>query len=350
MYQLTVSNSVDPKAWNHALKALQGCPFHTYEWSQYSAENRGRPVVYFTLTDDGGNSVALAHGQVNNRLSRGRKIFRSLDFGSFPAYKNAESLNVIIQHVQTYASENGFMSIDWTSFGTPDACKACNVLSENGKKRWEFIVDLEGTEEELRKRLHGKKRNLIKKAEKSGLRIERAQSNEQVLRYRDLALKTWQRKTKQGIRFPMPPDESQFILMKRHLIDPGIGRMYLAYDDTEAVAGAFFAGFADTAYYVLSAAGETGLKKSAPDLLIWTAMRDYQGDGVGRLNLGGVSEDEVPENGLEKSGLYHFKIRFAAQVIPCFNSKNTLKPKQYRFWQLVNAVKPKLRSVLPWKR
>lgn len=350
MYQLTVSHSVEPEKWNHALKDLQGCPFHTYEWSRYSGENRGRPVVYFTLTDEGGNIAALAHGQVSSRLSGNRKNFRSLGFGSFPAFKDAESLNGIIQHVRNYASGDGFMSIDWTSFGTPDACKSCNVLSENGKKRWEFIVDLEGTEEDLRKRLHGKKRNLIKKAEKSGLRIERAQSRDQVLGYRDLALKTWQRKTEQGISFPMPPGENQFMLMKRHLIEPGIGRMYLAYDDTDAVAGAFFAGFADTAYYVLSAAGETGLKKSAPDLLIWTAMRDYQGDGVSRFNLGGVSEDEVPENELEKSGLYHFKIRFAAQVKPCFNSKSILKPKQYQFWRLFDAVKPKLRSVLPWKR
>lgn len=348
MYHLTASHSVEPDNWDQALHRLNGCPFHSYKWSRYSGENRDRPIIYFTLTDSKGTMLALAHGQVNRPMPGGHSSFQSISFGSFPAYTDAESLNAMIQKIEDYSSHKGFMSIEWRSFGTPEACSLCSVLPE-GKKRWEFIVDLEGSQEDLRKRLHGKKRNLIKKAEKSGLRVELAQSREQILSYRNLAMKTWQRKTDQGIRFPKPPREAQFKLMKKRLIDPGIGKMYLAYDGSDPVAGAFFAGFYDSAYYVLSAAIETGLKKSAPDLLIWTAMCDYQGEGVRRFNLGGVSENEVPDGSLEQSGLYHFKIRFSAQVKPCFNSSNILKPNRYRLWQLFNAAKPKLRSMLPWK-
>lgn len=344
MYRLTASSTADRASWNQALQRLHGSPFHTHEWSLYSAENKGCSTLYFQLSDSSNAIVAMAHGTVATRLSDKIPLFITLSFGSLPAYKDADALNAMIRQIQSHAGGEGYMSVEWNSFGSPGACRLCNCLPTGGNKRWEFLVDLNGSEEALWKRLHSKKRNMINKAAKSGLRIERAESAAQIRRYRELAIKTWQRKKKQGIRFPAPPAEPQFERMKRRLIDTGIGRMYLAYHGPVPAAGAFFAGFAGTAYYVLSAADETGLKKSAPDLLIWTAMGDYLRDGCRSFNLGGVSENELNNDALEQSGLYHFKIRFSAQVQQCFKAAIVLKPARHRLWQLLAAVKTTVRK------
>lgn len=345
MHTLTASTKVVPEDWNRELAGLQSCPFHSHQWSCYSAENNGQSPLYFTLRDAAGGVAALTHGLVVRRFPRRIPVFRSLSFGSLPAYSTPEALDELIGRIRDYAAGHGFMTVEWNSFGSPEACRLTQALPKTGKKRWEFLIALGDSEEALWKRLHGKKRNMIAKAKKSGLRVDRAHTLEQLRDYRQLAMQTWQRKTAMGIPFPKPPEEATLEKMRRHLIDHGLGRFYLAYDDAAAVAGAFFLEFAGTAYYVLSAAAEEGLKKSAPDLLIWNAMVDSRNSGCRTLNLGGLAESELNGLPLEQAGLYHFKERFSATIHPCFTAGIVLNPLFYRLWKSLGKIKKGYRGI-----
>jgi hypothetical protein len=339
MYQLNVSATIDRNKWNQSLNSLNANPFHTYEWSIYSSENSGYSPIYFTQSDSIGGLSAVSHGVVKSHISSKVTPFRTLRFGSLPAFTDSDALNKLVQKIHSYAAAKGFMLVDWNSFGSPAASMLCNVWPNDRKKRWEFLVELGNNEEQLWKYLHGKKRNMIKKAMKSGLHVQRVQNEDKVICYRDLAMKTWKRKQEQGIPFPVPPGRECFERIKRLLIDPGIGRMYLAYDGIEPIAGAFFVSYVGVVYYVMSAADQIGLKKSAPDLIIWTAMVDYMTEGCRSFNLGGVSEDELHGKPLERSGLYNFKVRFSAKVHPCFKASVIVNPFRHRIYRMLKRIK-----------
>ena len=228
------------------------------------------------------------------------------------------------------------------SFGTPFGTEILQELGFSVSKRWEFLIDLYMSEEDLWKKIHSKKRNLIRKGQKTGLQIEKAEHLEQVLQYRELAKETYERKTKQGIPFPEPGDESYYKLLKNKLIDIDLGRLYLAYDEKQVVAGAFFVGYNKKAYYMLSSANDIGLKKSAPDLILWTCMTDYQKEEYKEFNLGGVSESELNNQPLEKSGLYHFKKRFSAEAHPCYKGTLVLRPTTHKIYNFLKVTKSRL--------
>jgi lipid II:glycine glycyltransferase (peptidoglycan interpeptide bridge formation enzyme) len=219
------------------------------------------------------------------------------------------------------------------------------ILQELGfqvEKRWEFLVHIEGSEDELWRRVHTKKRNLIRKGRKEKLGVKRAAEFQDVMQFRALAVETYNRKTQQGVSFPQPAEDTYYRLLKERLIDAGLGRLYMAYEGDQAIGGAFFVGFNATAYYMLSSATEEGLRKAAPDLILWTAMTDFLKEGFRLFNLGGLSERELEGRPLEESGLYHFKKRFGAEVHPCYKGRLILRPTQFKLYSLLKTVKSRL--------
>ena len=120
-------------------------------------------------------------------------------------------------------------------------------------------------------------------------------------------------------------------LLKSKLIDKGIGKLYLAYNDGhKCVAGAFFGVFNKTIYYMLSSSSNDGLKLAAPDAILWRAIKDHLSKGYTMFNFGGISESELNGQPLEKSGLYLFKIRFGSIPQLCFHGNLILRPFSYR--------------------
>jgi len=342
MTHLEIIKDVNPTEWNDGVIRLNGCTFHTYEWSLFSSEVNQEKSIYFRLKNDG-NITAQSFALKTSRTLLKTELFKSLSFGSMPAAKNETSQRDIVEKLIQYAREDGITSISFHSFGTPYGSDILPELGFNVSKRWEFLLDLCDNEEDLWKKIHSKKRNLIKKGQKSGVVVKRCDDISEVLELRQLALATQKRKEDADIDFPVA-DESYYISIKKKLIDIGIGRLYLAYEGQRAIAGAFFVGFHDSAYYVLSSADKEGLDKAAPDLILWTCMTDYQKEGYRIFNLGGVSEHDLHGTPLEESGLYHFKKRFSADEVPCYRSELTLRPANKKLWTGLRKAKARILS------
>jgi hypothetical protein len=337
--RIEVLTQVDPVAWNAEVQKLNGCPFHTHEWSLFSASGNDAVPLYLRWLNEDGAVQAVGIGLEKKRVISGVPFYKALSLGSFPAFDDLASPPQVLDPLISCCRGNGFTSLGINSFGTPHGTE---ILHERGyavSKRWEFLVGLGKTEDELWKTVHSKKRNLIRKGQKEGIRVARAYDSEEVMRFRALAMETYARKTEQGISFPRPAEETYYRLLKERLLDTGLGRLYLAYDGNRPISGAFFVGFNGAAYYMLSSAGEEGLRKAAPDLVLWTAMTDYLKEGFSLFNLGGVSEKDLNGQPLEESGLYHFKIRFGADVYPCFKGELVLRPKQFKLYSLLRKTK-----------
>jgi hypothetical protein len=325
MTNLEIIQKVNPHEWNEEVIRLNGCSFHTYDWSLFSSESNRANPIYFRLKGDGNRIIAQSFGLITSRKVLKADIFKSLSFGSLPASEDTMSQRQMIENLIRYAKESGMSSISFHSFGTPYGTDIFPEMGFKVDKRWEFLMELCDTEDELWKKVHSKKRNLIKKGQKSGVSIKKCDGLKEVLELRNLALATQRRKEEENIPFPVAA-ESYYRLIKDKLIDKGLGRLYLAYEGERAIAGAFFAGFNNSAYYILSSADKEGLDKAAPDLILWTCMTDYQKEGYRIFNLGGVSEQDLHGTPFEESGLYHFKKRFSATEVPCCRSELILRP------------------------
>ncbi len=340
MHHLEIVRNVTSTEWNDEVIRLNGCTFHTYEWSLFSSEVNKTDPVYFRLKNDD-QVIAQSFGLKTSRTLLKKELFKSLSFGSLPAAENAASQRNMVEKLIQYAQKDSVTSISFHSFGTPYGSDILPELGFNVSKRWEFLLDLCDNEEDLWKKIHSKKRNLIKKGQKSGVVVKRCDDISEALELRQLALATQKRKEGADIDFPVA-DESYYLSIKKKLIDIGIGRLYLAYEGSRAIAGAFFVGFHDSVYYVLSSADQEGLDKAAPDLILWTCMTDYQKEGYRIFNLGGVSEHDLHGTPLEESGLYHFKKRFSANEVPCYRSELILRPANQKLWNSLRKAKARI--------
>jgi lipid II:glycine glycyltransferase (peptidoglycan interpeptide bridge formation enzyme) len=337
--KLLVSNSVDPVLWNNNVIRLGGCCFHTYEWSLFSATNNNATPLYFQYNDAADSPVSVGFGLLKQKRIAGVPFFKTLSFGSLPAHNKTDALNSIIGEIISYCRSENMASLELNSFGTPIEIEVLRESEFAVTRRWEFILDIGKNEEDLWEELHSKKRNLIRKALKEGVRVEKEFDIDAIMEFRNLAFKTWQRKKSQGIAFPEPAHEDYYRLLKKKVIDPGLGKLYLAYEGDEIIAGAFFAGYNGSAYYMLSSSSDQGLKRAAPDLILWTCITDYQKEGYRLFNLGGISEGELNDGSLEASGLYHFKKRFCAAVHPCLKGRLVLRPSYHNFLNFFQRAK-----------
>ena len=336
--KLIVSPNVNESDWDNNIIRLNGCCLHSYKWSVYSAENNSATPLYFQLKDDQNKVVAASFGLWNEKRA-GIRLHSLLSFGSMPAAINSSHRRALTAEILDYCRENKVVKLSMNSFGIPYDSEYMNDMDFITSRRWEFVLDIAHSEEELWNNFHSKKRNSIRKGEKSGIIVRRETDLDFLLHYRKLALDTYNRKTSQGIPYPKPLSESQIKRYKQRLIDTGIGRMYLAFKDEEVVAGAFFIGCHSSAYYMLSASSDLGLKSAAPDSILWTAIRDYQKAGYGIFNFGGLSESELNGKPLETSGLYQFKKRFSPEIVACFKGHIVLRPKSDTFYQTLVRIK-----------
>ena len=342
MSRLEVLTQVDSASWNAEVQRLKGCPFHSYEWSLFSTRVNKSTPLYLHWLDQDGAVRAAAIGYEKKRSVARVPFYKELSLGSFPASNGILPAAAVLNPLLSYSREHGFTYLYLNSFGTPHGTEILEEFGFEVSKRWEFLVDLKKSEEELWKTIHSKKRNLIRKGQKEGINIKSVYNLQEVMQFRALALETYNRKKDQGISFPRPSENTYYRLLKEQLIDTGLGRLYIAYDGDQPISGAFFVGFNGTAYYMLSSAGEEGLRKAAPDLVLWAAMTDYLKEGFSLFNLGGVSEKDLNGGPLEKSGLYHFKIRFGAEVYPCFKGELVLRPKQFKLYSFLKGLKSRL--------
>ena len=171
MESLHVSEIVEPLEWNENVRALDGCCFHSWEWCRYSSEkNKTRPL-FFQLYSDGSQPKAVAVGFVTVKRLAGLQIHKRLSFGSLPAAVDAGYRQAMGRKIIKYSQNHGYAILGVNSFGTPIDEPLITGRGVSCHRRYEFLVDLTLTPEELWKKIHGKKRNLIRKGKKAGLTI-----------------------------------------------------------------------------------------------------------------------------------------------------------------------------------
>lgn len=158
------------------------------------------------------------------------------------------------------------------------------------------LLDLTMTEDALRKNLDGKWRNMLSKAERSGVTSEIGSTPElmaelmgdyEVLLARigpDASLSPALLRELQSL---LPADRKMVVLAGRQA-----GRK---------LGSILISVYGDTCMYLVGAVNEDGRKLNANYHLIWSAIREMKRRGFKRFDLGGVHPEHTPP------GVLHFK-------------------------------------------
>jgi len=338
MRKLKIEQGVNKTEWNNGVISLNGCCFHSHEWSISSSERNNAKPLYLRWVDESGILQCAGFGLISGRSLAGFISNRTLSLGSFPACLNTSFLKNAIKEIIEYCAKSSITMLKINSFGTPFGTEVLQELGFSASKRWEFLIDLDMSEEELWQKINKKKGRKVRRAQKANLQVKIVDQLDQVMKFRKIALETQERKLDKDV-FLTVGDEDQYEHLKNNIIDAGIGRLYLAYDGTQPVAGIFLVCYNKQAFYMLSAANEIGLQTAATDLIIWESIKDCIKEGYKIYSLGGLSESELRGHPLEGSGLYQFKKGFSADVYPCYKGILILRPTSYKIYNFLKKVK-----------
>lgn len=202
------------------------------------------------------------------------------------------------------------------------------------------VIDLSLDEETLFSNIHSKHRNVIKKAEKEGVIIEKGVNEQLVADYHKIDIQTWERSNRNA------SGEDSIQKMIDTLKDDVI--IYMAYKDGEPQSGAIFFYNKAMCYYMHGANRNNPFTGSG-NLLQWQAIKDMKAMGVRKYSFVGcrINEDENSKY----HGIQRFKERFGGELVQGYVFKMTLNKSYYNLFKWITSCSSiiKYRKVLKQK-
>jgi lipid II:glycine glycyltransferase (peptidoglycan interpeptide bridge formation enzyme) len=162
-------------------------------------------------------------------------------------------------------------------------------------KRQTILVDLDPTEEQLRRRLHKKWRYSLKQAETANLQVreyfDTSKFHELDVLYQEMMLRK---------RFRPGSTVSEYARLQAQLPETNRLRVTTCVVDGAAVAGSACSAMGDTVIALLGSSGGVGRKLNAYYLLQWDEILWAKRAGKRVYDLNGI-------NAVTNPGVYHFK-------------------------------------------
>ena len=182
--------------------------------------------------------------------------------------------------------------------------------------------------------LHPMHRRNIKKAQKSGVRIEISANQKQLDDFYQLHMKNRRR---QGI--PVQPKKF-FNLLQNKLLNQGLGFILSAYLDDECIAAYIFLHWGETLTYKFGASNPERHNLRPNNLMMWEGIRWGCENGYCILDLGRSSISNV--------GLRRFKNMWGAEETPltyAFLPARSYSSPNERMERVMNII---IRNTPPW--
>ena len=287
-----------------ALEALHPeNPFCNQAYSR-AIEDIGSEVFSLLLTHQG----ELADG-CYGFVSRG-KLSSRMEISSAPATGEPIFWNGVLDACKI----NGITNLEVLSFGSPSVLLPRLEGEQSRAPRVEYTIDLPGRD--LLMTLSATHRQRVRKAEKTGVTIERNCGKDAVITHWALMEQSMSRRKERGEEVP----ESVQQQFHAALVERGAAELFQARLNGEAVSSGLTLKSARGAYYHSSGTTREGMQFGASHLLIHRISVFLQAEQFVSLNLGGAD----PE-----SGLADFKKHFGARAVPLqaasFDTANLLQ-------------------------
>lgn len=158
-----------------------------------------------------------------------------------------------------------------------------------------FVLDLQPSIEDLRKKLDKKWRNQLNAAERNDLQTSVGESVEEYDLFCKLFDQMWEKK-----RFETTVSTQEFRRIQEQLPTYQRMKILISRSKGEPVGGLVYSSMGDSAIYLLGATNDTGRNLKSAYLMQWSVIQSLKAAGVRYYDLGGI-------NPVANPGVYHFK-------------------------------------------
>ncbi len=327
--RITIIDPILDKRWDDFIRGHpESTIFHHSAWAHVLQERYNRSPTYYVLEGEHGEILAAApFFRIQSLLMGKRLACLPCCAYCFPLAYTPEHLSQLltVAKEEVDSGQVSYLEIrGWTGSIAPE---------ELGLKEHLYwlthVASLDNDPERLRAKLdhdahYHLKRNL-KQAERSGLTVREAQSEDDLRAFHRLTITTRRRLN----LLPWPYDFFQSI--RRHIILPGHGFLLLAELQDKVIGGCMYFCFKDTVILKFNAWDKTYSHYRPNYLITWKAMERACQEGYKRLDFG-ISN---PEN----TGLVAFKKQWL--------SAETIAP--YYYYPAIRGASSLSQSCFPYQ-
>jgi len=301
----------------------------TYEWALANRDIGKEPLF---IAVEGGNEILGGWLVFNTSL----KVFpssltRGIIIPSEPIIIGEEKRLTILDKLWDTLSSLDPIYINWLNKANCKwkdkeflEAKGFNEIIKYGS----HVLDLQKSEVELWNNIHGKHRNVIRKAEKEGVIVE---ESDDIGSYFCLSEQTYKRSGKNGPSY-------KYLHKLYNLFNPDrMCRIYFARDGDRLVSGAFIVACGERVTYLYGATCDDPPTGSS-NYLHWEIIKRIKCESYRWYDFGGVSLDEKAED--KAKGISMFKERFGGDLQVFWGGNKICSP--FRKKVLDKVVQPLL--------
>ena len=330
-----------PENWDETVCRLGGSVFQSRLWAEYQQATRKVEPVFMLARDDGGRDRGVAVALFSQSpWPIASLIFRTLRLTAHPVVCDAAPGEVdgFMALVERLGRELGCSRLFVESFmsGNSSFSPAAHGYAETS--RLEFHLDLARDAESLWKGIGKDQRDKIKRLVRDGIVIEEGKTRADLHGLGRVREATQAKRSARGQGYDGDSKAKAYDDLFDHLVARGMGRLFLAKEADEVIAGLFFATFNGCAYSVFSGANDRGYKVGAQAGIFWTAVETFRAEGYTFLNRGGVPA-AAQQEGHGQHGIYAFKKRLGATPHLCLSGEKVLSRARDRLTQLRDRVR-----------
>jgi hypothetical protein len=283
MPSLTINRTADPPDDWRAFAIAHGTFYHQPEWAECLRAIYGFRLEYWSARDSGELRGLLALAEVPALLGPRRLVSLPFSYAAGPLASHDATTFVLAEAARERARELRIGRVEIKSRGEHQSPPGYQRTAHYST----YEVSTEGGEAALWGRLHpSSTQRSIRKAQKSGLTVRRAESRGDWLIMAQL-----EERTAHGHGLPAPPRRF-FTEGCRSLQSVGLAGLYLAHtpQGTPAAAITLWKG-PGSWIYAFGASDSSHLEHRPNHLLIWTAMQDAAAAGC-RFDLGRAAPEQ----------------------------------------------------------
>jgi lipid II:glycine glycyltransferase (peptidoglycan interpeptide bridge formation enzyme) len=222
------------------------------------------------------------------------------------------------------------------SYSSPDISEKLAKCDYDLTRRYEFVLDLDRTEEQLWRGLSKTLRKNINRAKRTGVTIRELPAGESIASLVKLSAESADMiERRKGI--DLRQSNIGVYQSAAMFLEAGRGRFFSAVADGEIVSTSLFTLFNGVVNHNLAGSSEQAYIINAPKYLLWHAILSYKVEGAGVFNLGGVKADATEPDSLEH-GVYDYKRAFGTRILECASGEKILGTKRVKFINLVKSI------------
>lgn len=265
----------------------------------------------------------------NIKISFTIKNLLTIKLLTISSFEINNSINETTFNEQMYAIIEALQKSEKIDFIT---CPATHVIFPyplkfgNNAKFGTALVNLSLSEEELFKKLHGKHRNVIRKAQKDGLEVLSGQEHKESC-YKIIA----QTLRRENVYFEDLQTYNAFCDSWENNV-----QYYIVKKNNEIHGAAVIPFDSKSGYYLWGGSVERP-STGAMNYMHWFIIKDLKSKNVKYYDFVGIRSNPLPESKLY--GIKRFKIRFGGEETYGFLFKHVLNRRKYQFFKILYFLK-----------